>query len=170
MRYRHSICLQDLANIPRKVCGRVCGSNSWPILCFWSNRSLFVQRCGPSSHVILWSICPFLIQVDDGKGGCFDNPYWRFEFHKEEGEHSDGMNAWWMLIHASLIVQEPFMNSRIRRMLYFLHRGSNAEAGRKTAEGFSGRIHCFRGKCEDFLKIVICLISVFWTMPAYVQM
>ena len=30
---------QDLANIPRKVCGRVCGSNSWRILCFWSNRS-----------------------------------------------------------------------------------------------------------------------------------
>ena len=30
------------------------------------------------------------------------------------------------------------MNSRIRRMLYFLHRGSNAEAGRKLAEGFSG--------------------------------
>ena len=124
-------------------------------LVFLEQSVTFVQRCGPSSHVILWSICPFLIQVDDGKGGCFDNPYWRFEFHKEEGEHSDGMNAWWMLIHASLIVQEPFMNSRIRWMLYFLHRGSNAEAGRKTAEGFSGRIHCFRGKCEDFLKTVI---------------
>ena len=44
-------------------------------------------------------------------------------------------------------VSGPFMNSRIRGLLAFLHRGSNAEAGRKVAEEFSGRIHCLWGKC-----------------------
>ena len=57
-----------------------------------------------------------------------------------------------MSIHASLTVHEPFMNSRIRKLCVFLYRGSNAEAGRKIAEEFSGRIHCFRDKCEGFLK------------------
>ena len=61
--------------------------------------------------------------------------------------NSDGMKVGRIAVHVSLAVNEPFMNSRIRRMLVFLHRGSKAQVGRKTAEEFSASIHCFRGKC-----------------------
>ena len=90
---------QNLANNPRKVCGRVRGSDSWSIMHLGSNG----QRLGPTFK---W-------------------------------------NEWLMHLDS----YQPAMNSRIHGLCVFLHCGSDAEAGRKVAEEFSGRIHCLWGKC-----------------------